>query len=540
MNPRRYDWRSALWKRAALLALCTVTSSGWCQAPAGDTVLLEVRRFVIEGDNPLSPRETDAILAPHLGQHRNIKTLEAAATALEAVLRERGYSFHRVIVPAQRPIAGDLKLQILRFDLNQVTVTGNEHFSSENILRSLPALETGKSPDVREIARELSLANEHPAKRLAIKIKESQQRDALDAEIRVRDVPTSQTFIGLTGHTRDFDNTINRNTGYTRLTIGHQESNLFDRDHALTVAYTTSPEYISRVTQLGAFYWMPFYGYNTTLNAYWTRSDVDNGTVGLGGQSFTVSGRGEFMGIRLTYSLPKFRDVNHNVSLALDDRFFENNVGFAGTPLPAAEVGSRPLSLRYSAHSEEILGGVGAGGYAEYLFNIGGGRANDDASYTAARAGAQKDWEAFRFGVDANYRFQTGWTLSGKYRAQYAHEPLIPGEQFGVGGAASVRGLRERETSGDKGYVIGIEVKGPEMALGLVPFAFYDQGSRTQVVAVAGTPAHDSASSIGAGVHWSWQKQLELTVTYANVLNGVAGGTPRGHDQLLFSAFYRF
>jgi hypothetical protein len=27
---------------------------------------------------------------------------------------------------------------------------------------------------------------------------------------------------------------------------------------------------------------------------------------------------------------------------------------------------------------------------------------------------------------------------------------------------------------------------------------------------------------------------------FANVLNGVAAGTPSGHDQLLFSAFYRF
>lgn len=538
MKPRRHDRHLAPWKIFALLSLCSVISSGWCQAPSGDAVLLEVKRFVIEGDNPLSPQETDAILAPHLGQHKNLKTLEAAATALEATLRERGYSFHRVIVPAQRPTAGDLKLQILRFDLNQVTVTGNQHFSSENILRSLPALETGKSPDVRELGRQLSLANEHPAKRLSVNIKESQKRDALDAEIRVRDVPSSQTFVGLTGHTRDFDNTTNRNTGYTRLTIGHQESNLFDRDHALTVAYTTSPEYISRVTQLGAFYWMPFYGYNTTLNAYWTRSDVDNGTVGLGGQSFDVSGSGEFMGIRLTHSLPKFRDINHNVSLALDDRFFESNVGFEGTPLPATTVGSRPLSLRYSARSEEILGGVG--GYAEYLFNIGGGRANDDASYTAARAGAPKDWEAFRFGLDANYRFEGGWTLSGKYRAQYAHEPLISGEQFGIGGATSVRGLRERETSGDKGYIISIEGKGPEMALGLAPFAFYDQGGRTLVVAVPGTPTRESASSIGVGVHWNWQKKLDLSAAYAHVLNGIAGGTPRGHDQLLFSAFYRF
>lgn len=539
MYPRQHNRLLAVWASLVLGALSSFAASGWCQGtqPA-ETLLVEVKRFVIEGENPLSAQETEAILAPHLGQHKSLSTLEAAAGALEEALRAKGFSFHRVIVPAQRPTAGELKLQILHFALDHVTVTGNQNFSTDNILRSVPALEAGKSPDVKELARQVSLANEHPAKRLTINIKESQKRDALDAEVRVRDAPASQTFIGLIGHTRDFDNTINRNTGYTRLTIGHQQSNLFDRDHALTLAYTTSPEYINRVTQLGAFYWMPFYGYHTTLGAYWTRSDVDTGTVGVGGQSFNVSGRGEFWGLRGTYALPKFQDINHNVSLALDDRFFENSVGFAGTPLPAGTVGSRPLSLRYTARNEQLKGGIG--GYVEYLMNIGGGRANDDASYNAARAGAQRDWEAVRWGLEGNYALPARWTLSGRFRAQYAHEPLIPGEQFGIGGVASVRGLREREATGDQGYVFNIEAHGPEMAAGLAPFVFYDQGNRKHVRQVAGIPTQDSASSVGFGVRWTWQRRVELSASYANVLNGISGGTPQGHDKVDFSLFYRF
>lgn len=521
-------------------ALSTVAGTAWCQtAPsAGEAVLLEVTRFVVEGDNPLSASETDAILAPHRGAHKSLSTLEAAALALESAIRERGFAFHRVIVPAQRPAAGELKLQVLSFPLNEITVSGNQHFSTENILQSVPALQTGKSPDVRELGRQLSLANEHPSKRLTINIKESRKKDALDAEMRVRDVPTSQFFVGLTGHTRDFDNTINQNTGYTRLTAGYQHSNLFDRDHVLTLAYTTSPEYISRVTQLGAFYWMPFYGYNTTVNAYYTRSDVDNGTVGLAGQSFDVSGRGEFWGARLTYALPKFGDIGHHVSVALDDRYFESSVAFVGTALPSTAVGTRPVSLRYTARREQAQTAIGA--YGEYVVNTGGGRSNSASDYDTARAGADRNWEAFRWGIDASHALQAGWTLVGKYRAQYAHEPLVPGEQFGVGGAASVRGLRERETTGDRGYFINLEAHGPDLGAGILPFIFYDHGSRTHVAQVVGIPTRDNASSIGVGVRWSWMKRLDVSATYANVLNGVGGGTPRGHDKLLFSAFYRF
>jgi hemolysin activation/secretion protein len=541
MNPRQNKKSSSLWKSLSFVALCAIATTGWCQTSPASAPILEVKRFVVEGENPLSPQATESILAPHLGVHKSLATLEAAATALEQALREQGYAFHRVIVPAQRPVSGELKLQIIHFPLNEATVTGNQHFSTENVLRSLPALEPGKSPDLRALSSQLTLANEHPSKRLSINIKESAKRDALDAEVRVRDGPIMQPFVSLTGHTRDFDNTINQNTGYSRLTLGFQHANLFDRDHVLTLAYTTSPEYISSVTQFGAFYWLPFYGYNTSLNAYWTKSDINTGTVGLGGQSFDVSGKGEFWGIKATYALPRFGEINHNVSLALDDRYFESTLSTTGL-LQVVPVGSRPISLRYTARHERLSGNIA--GYAEYVINTGSGRASSDTEYAIAalRTGQnpEPNWEAIRWGVEGNYSLASNWLLIGRLRGQYANEPLIPGEQFGIGGATSVRGLREREASGDRGYFFNIEVQGPDVGAGVLPFVFYDQGYRKHVSPVPTIPVQDTASSIGAGLRWNWQRKLDLSITYANVLNGVAAGTPSGHDQLLFSAFYRF
>jgi hemolysin activation/secretion protein len=382
---------------------------------------------------------------------------------------------------------------------------------------------------------------------LSIQIKESQKRDHLDADVRMRDVPAMQTFIGLNGHTRDHDNTINRNTGYTRLTIGHQQSNLFDRDHAATVAYTTSPDHLDRVKQIGAFYWLPLYGYHTTFNAYWTYSDVDTGSVGLGGQSFDVSGRGEFWGVRGTYALPKLGLVSQNVSLALDDRYFKSDVGFQGAPAQSTVVSSRPLSLRYTARHEEAENGIG--GHVEYVHNLRGGRADDDISYGGvggtggARPGASPNWNAYRYGIDANYSFGSGWNLTGRYRGQYASEPLIPGEQFGVGGSGSVRGLRDREITADRGHTFTAELQAPNLNAGLAPFAFFDYGHVKYVApAPAGQNSSESVSSIGVGLKWNWQRKLEVTASLARVLNGVgtATGTPDGHVKLDFSAFYRF
>ena len=505
-------------------------------------ILLEVKQFTIEGDNPLSAQETQEILAPHLGRHTSLGTLEAAATALEATMRQRGYSFHRVIVPAQRPTGGVVKLQVLQFKIAEVAVTGNQHFSNENILRSVPALQAGTTPDLRELSRDLSLANEHPAKRLTINIKESKTPDALDAEVRVADVPSQQVFLAFTGGTRDVDNTINQNTGYTRLTLGYQNSNLFDRDHALTATYTTSPDHIEDVQQIGLFYWLPFYGYNTALRAFWTRSDVDSGTVGVGGQSFGVTGRGDFYGLAATYALPKFASMMQHITLGIEDRYFKSTVGVAGAPIQSPAVSSRPLGLRYTARAEQLDYGIG--GFIEYVANLGGGRAGNELDYAAARLGARSGWDAFRYGLDANYAFAKGWAFVGRLRGQEASEPLIPGEQFGLGGPFSLRGLRDREVAGDKGMSLNLELNTPGWE-GIQPFLFYDTGWRKYVTPVAGIPDSDSASSIGVGARWAWERKLEVSATLATVLNGVSLGpgvnaTDSGHVKLNFAVFYRF
>ena len=413
-------------------------------APAapGD-ILLDVKRFEIAGANPLSDAETAAALAPYLGTHRSLGTLEAGAAALEARLREGGYSFHRVIIPAQKPTDGVVKLEILQFPLAAVEVTGNQHFSADNIQRSLPGLVTGSSPDVRAVSRDLGLANEHPAKRVSIVLKESTKADALDAEIRVRDTAPELFFASLTGNTRDAYNDLNQTTGYTRLTVGYQNSNLFDLDHALTLSYTTSPDHLDSVKQYGAFYWIPLYGYATSLNLYYTRSDVRTGAIGLNGaSSFNVTGRGEFMGARLTYSLPRFGQITQNVSLALDDRYFDNNSTLTtealfGIPIPSSPIRTRPLSLRYAARYEQAWGGVAA--RVEQVTNLSGGSYNNDETYQDL----DQSWNAVRYGLDASYTLGA-WGLSARLHGQYSNDLLYSGEQFGLGGVASVRGLRER------------------------------------------------------------------------------------------------
>src|SRR5208282_2918572 len=67
---------------------------------------LDVTRYVVEGDARLSQKEIDALLAPYVGEQKTLSQIEQAAHALEQTLHDRGYVFYRVLVPAQKPVAG--------------------------------------------------------------------------------------------------------------------------------------------------------------------------------------------------------------------------------------------------------------------------------------------------------------------------------------------------------------------------------------------------------------------------------------------------
>jgi hemolysin activation/secretion protein len=233
--------------------------------------------------------------------------------------------------------------------------------------------------------------------------------------------------------------------------------------------------------------------------------------------------------------------MSQNVVLGIEQRYFKSDVGFLAAPALTSAVGSQPLSLRYLAKVEQVESAYG--GYVEYVTNTKGGRGNDPISYNAARAGAQDNWQALRYGADV--RVAPGsWTFVGRARGQYARDALIPGEQLGLGGFASVRGFRERETAGDEGYFVNLEAYAPMWTTGIAPFGFYDFGWRRLVKPVPGMPSTDNVASAGIGARWNWQKRLDVTATVASVLNGVSLGTApassAGDWKAYLTVFYRF
>lgn len=480
--------------------------------------------YVVEGDNPLSAADTQAILAPYVGRTVTLQVVQAAAAALEAQLRDRGNSLLRVVVPPQGT-GGTITLRVLAFRLGTVSVSGNKAFDNANILRSLPSLRPGESPNLREIARNQAHVNDHPSKQVQVNMRQGRARDTVDADVRVEDSKPMHFFGSL-------NNSGSGTSGRWRLGLGVSHANLFDRDHAVTATWSTSPGHTSEVQQYGLYYRAPFYKLGGTLSAYYTRSDSNSGTVA---EFFQVSGSGQFAGLRWTQRFAPVGAWSHAADIGLEDRLFDNNVTFNGTPI-GVDVRSRPLLLRH----EGRLAGAGfqVSHALELAHNLRGGRANADAAYAGNRAGAERDWSALRVNLQAAADL-SGWVASARLRGQWTGDALIAGEQFGLGGAQGLRGLEEREGTGDRGHLATLEFTTPPLAEGLRALAFMDTG-RAHVRAAGGAAAASAhATSVGFGVRWQWRSQLSVSVDWARVASA-GGGLRTGDGRVHASLAVRF
>ena len=514
----------AIFRVIAVVMLLVVFAPANAQETESPTFF--VNNYLIEGDNPLG-EGLHELLIPYLGEHSGLDGLSAAADALSQALQAEGYSFHRAILPPQTLDKGTVVIRIVKFSLGTVEIEGNQYFSEQNILNSLPELKTGQAPNNQRLSRSLKIANQHNAKFTRVSLRQGVEADTIDASVKIDDRNPTSLFIAL-------DNTGNEETEDERLTLGYQHANVFDLDHTLTASLTTSPADTDKASQFGVNYRIPLYDHGATLDFLLSVSDVDSGEVA---EFFEVSGEGTVFSA--IYSRPILTDgsFNHDWSIGFQDKLYENDLSFAGTPI-GSDVRSRPLEFKYRVSNRIQSSMLNA--YVAVAANISGGSDNEDEDYELTRTGAKADWSVLRFGIDYSYFFSNQWRFSGRLDGQQSSDPLIPGEQLGVGGMSSLRGFEERSILGDKGHRIRFEGWAPPLGTTAIQLiGFIDAASIELENPQLGEDDAISVSSVGLGLRWNWKQQLSLSIDHGRINEG-AGDQQDGDSKTHFSLVYRY
>jgi hemolysin activation/secretion protein len=494
-------------------------------ALAADGPAFSITRYEVEGSQLLPAVQVQALLAPFAGPGRNFGDVRRAVQALQQAYRDRGYNVVVVQLPEQELDQGVVRMRVVEPRIGKVDVQGNRQFSTANIRASLPPLQEGTTPNIRDISASLKVANTNPAKQTTLDLQSGATPDTVDATVRVtEDKPWR---VGLTA-----DNTGSPETGRTRLGLLLQHANLWGRDHVGSLQYTTSLEKPSRVSVWGAGYHVPLYALGDSMDFFASHSNVDSGAITAGVLNLLVSGKGTVAGARYNRTLPQWGDLSSTLIAGLDWRGYRNNVDLEGFQL-GNDVTVHPLSLTYSgqlALSSGLLGFQLTG-----VQNIPGGSKGRDADFSAQRAGADASYRLLRYSAGYSQRFAQDWQLRLQLNGQSSREPLVPGEQFGAGGTGSVRGFRDREVAGDSGSFAGAEVETPNWcpagSLQCRAVAFVEGASVKRSHALAGELERISISGAGVGLRLAMPNNASLQLDYGRVLDG-GGVRQRGDSRI--------
>lgn len=538
MTPPTLIWRRTLVRCAAALCCALAGTAAVAQRTASPDATIgapterrvQVRDFLLSGATLIDPARLQAVLAPFKGP-RTLAELRQAALAVQAAYVEAGYGAVVAYLPSQAVEDGSIGITVLEGKVGQVVVEGAKRKTAAQIRAALPTLREGETPQVRRIDGELQMANENPGRTVGVLLGPGRQPGEVQATVKVQEAPAQRWQLSA-------DNSGNDRTGRYRVALGWQHADLSGHDDVLTLQVQTSPTASDAVAVLSGGYRLPFPGWLSALDLFAAYNDVDGGTSATAAGDLSFSGRGRIVGARWNLYLPRLAEFDQRLVFGLEQRAYLNQCAISGLPAgacgPAGEsVTVQPFTLEWATQR----GGQTAGGFNVALsHNLGlGGRHGEAANFEAVRTGAKRRYTVFRAGATLSLPVLEDWSLAGRVNGQFTGDALVPGEQFGIGGSATVRGYEEREITGDSGLTASIELVTPRwdgsfgsQKIDLRLLAFADAGSvrNENAAACTGNRSRCNLAAFGLGARLT----LGPVQTRLSVANALEDGatTVRG------------
>jgi hemolysin activation/secretion protein len=530
----------------ALLALPVAQAQGLSPAqaatPAAAPTRVHVDAFDVDGNTLLPASQLASTLQPFTGD-RTLDDLTGAAAAVQALYREAGYGAVVAWLPQQSLDSGRVRIAVLEGHVGEIRVKGNSHFSADNIRASLPGLQSGRTPPMRRLDAQIALANENPAKHVEVLLQPGAKSGDVDANLTVAEQQLQRWTLRA-------DNSGDARTGHARVAAGWQHADISGHDDVLSAELETSPSKPDDVIIVSSAYRLPLYAQALALDAYVALSDIDGGTTSTAAGGLTFTGKGDVVGLRANAYLARLGEADQHASVGLEDRLYKNSCQIEGLPAgacgPAGEsVSVQPLSLGWSLQS---------GGTAPFGLNLSlihnlqlGLSHSSAAAFQSVRPGSTPHYTLLRMNTFGAVVLPLDMQLQARLVAQFTHHGLVPGEQFGIGGGASVRGYEERELAGDSGAALSVELYSPELAgthategLSVHLLGFGDAGwVRNELgTACLGTDVECSLGSLGVGARVSagtFQGRLDTARAFKD-----GAATHKGDWRLHVAVSYSF
>jgi len=207
----------------------------------------------------------EPIFTNYIGAAITFDTIRKGLAELQMAYSERGFVTASVKLPVQQLTNGLVKVEVIQGKLTEINVTGNRYFSSNNVGRLFPSLQTNTVLNGLVFQQELDRANNNLDRQIYPVIGPGPDPGTTSLLLKVKDQ--------LPLHGRlELDNYSTPNTPELRLNAALQYNNLWQLDHQFGVQYSFTPTEFKEgsypfydrplIANYSAFYRLPLSGVN--------------------------------------------------------------------------------------------------------------------------------------------------------------------------------------------------------------------------------------------------------------------------------------
>ncbi|MBW2290785.1 MAG: ShlB/FhaC/HecB family hemolysin secretion/activation protein [Deltaproteobacteria bacterium] len=412
-------------------------------------LLVEVREFRITGNTVFSAAELAAVVAPYTGRQITSQELQEARRALTSHYTDRGYVNSGAIIPDQDVGAGVIELRVVEGHLTDLEIEGNRWFRTDYLERRL-LISADEPLQIDRLERLLKrLQNNQRIRRVNAELAPGGIPGEAILRVLVEEELPFALDVELSNHESPAIGEVSE-----RIHLAHE--NLSGRSDVLEATYGIS----EGLNDLDARYELPFTSWDTRLELhYWlTSSEVTEAPFG----SLDIKSRSETAGIGISQPFYEVAGGELRAGVTGEWRRSRSRLLGSGFDFPGTGADddgeSRESVLRI--HQQWVRRGRSQVFAVRSSVSVGLDILNATRNSGGLPDGQFVSWLAqLRWAQRFDALFGTEFVF--RTDLQLSSDPLMPLEQFPIGGHASVRAYRETETAMDQGVAGSLEARIP-------------------------------------------------------------------------------
>ena len=463
---------------------------------------ITVERFDVVGSTVFSAEELAAVTAPFTNRPLSNAELYQVRSAITQFYNDQGYITSGAYIPPQEIRDGVVTIQVIEGELEAIDVTGTQRLNP-NYVRSRLAIATSKPLNVNRLLKALQLLQLDPLiENLSAELSAGTRPGLSLLDIQVSEADSFSAQIIL-------DNTRVPSVGSFQREVRLDQANLLGFGDGLNFVYKNT----DGSNEFDVAYTLPLNPRNGNLKLAFRT--ISSEVVEPPFDQLDIES--DYYQYKLTLRQPVIQTPNQELALGLTFDRQQNETSLLGISFPLSPGAdnkgrTRISTLRFFQEwtqrgEGEVIAVRSQFSFGIDTFNPTINQDPPDSLYFLWRGQAQ--WVRL---------LAPDTLLLARTDLQLADRPLVPVEQFGLGGLFTVRGYRQDALLTDNGVFASVELRLPifreprqEMVLQIVPFvdfgsAWNNSGEADRFRRI--NPDPSTLVSVGLGLRYQLGERL--------------------------------